>query len=184
MKKIITILQNYKTMVSNENKTSMSSTNDDEFANFEITVKYYLDNINIANQDNRIFIMSELFDYMLITKNIWRFNPKIVDEDPKFLDTLIYKIRDLRLSKYITTINKERVEFILRNMEHRLDLFCSVKTKKNKLCCNRIYRPFMRMCTMHGNKECKNSNKSVVYLVNTHNFPTVVAKIISLYIYI
>jgi hypothetical protein len=170
-------------MVSIENKMSMSNI-DESFDNFTIIVKQKISNtLGAIEYDDRIDLISELFEYLVITKDIWRFHKSIVGHNSKFLNTLLNKISEFRKHNSISALQKLRVSFLLEDMEHRLDLFCSATTQKNKLCCNKVTHNSMLMCTMHKNKEVKKANMLKVILQDENHFPSDLTKLISLYVY-
>jgi hypothetical protein len=168
-------------MVSNENKNSMSLIND-PFDDFSFTFAKYIYMIGSELCREKINIVAELFDYLIVTKDIWRFHISIT-KNGKFLDVLLYKIRSFRLDPFLSETDKLFVNSIFENMEHRLDLLCSATIHTNKLCFNKLSHSTLRMCTMHKNKEVEKANMSKVIFVKDIYFPTNLATLISLYVY-
>jgi hypothetical protein len=166
-------------MVSTEKKMSIS---DESFANFTVSVKKYIRDVLNARGTIRIDYVAELFDYMIITKEIWRFHHSII-KNPSFINTMLYKITEFRESTELSVTDNLRVCSILENMEHRLDLLCSATTQKNKLCRNKLSHSTMLMCTMHKNKEFKKADLLKVIFEQEIYFPSDLTRLISLYIF-
>ena len=167
-------------MVSTEKKMSIS---EESFINFTVSVeKYIRDILNAGEKTIKIDYMAELFDYMIITKEIWRFHHSII-KYPRFINMLLYKITEFRQSTGLSITENLRVCYILENMEHRLDLLCSATTQKNKLCCNKLSHSTMLMCTMHKNKEFKKADLLKVIFEQEIYFPSDLTRLISLYIF-
>jgi hypothetical protein len=165
-------------MVFTENKMSMSLIND-PYKHFRNTVKEYCDKIDNSLNPKRTNLVAELFHYMIVTKNIWRFHPSLPN---KFIDILLYKIKSFR-TRTLSDINQTRVKLIFENMEHSLDLFCSSTTNKNKLCSNKLTHRTMLMCTMHKNKEIEKAKMIKIICQRENYFPSDLISLISLYIY-
>jgi hypothetical protein len=166
-------------MVSTEKKMSIS---DESFANFTVSVKKYIRDVLNARGTIRIDYVAELFDYMIITKEIWRFHHSIILYN-SFINMVLYIFTQFRKPNGVSVSDNLRVCSILENMEHRLDLLCSATTQKNKLCRNKLSHSTMLMCTMHKNKEFKKTDLLKIIFEQEIYFPSVLTRLISLYIF-
>jgi hypothetical protein len=152
---------------------------DKKFNNFMVMVRTLLFNLKFEHDGlYRIEKIDQLFKYMERTKHIWRYNIKT---QQKLTTILLRKIIEFR--KNTNVAHKEAVAVMLENMEHRLELFCSMSKKSGGLCKNKSTHLPMKMCTLHKNKE----KKIMTYVQETldnENFPKDISKIVGMYIYI
>jgi hypothetical protein len=167
-------------MVSTENEMSMSL-HDKSFLKYLQTKRIYIKNISDASKYHKVDHIAILFNYMINTKEIWRFHRTII-ANQNYINILLNKISEFRVDTTVSISDHFRISSILENIEHRLDLFCSDLTK-NQLCFNKLTHSTMLMCTMHTNIEITKVNKLKRICQRENYFPSDLISLISLYIY-